>query len=306
VLPRQEVVRLGQSPFLGFANSTLSAVDLTQGEHRAVLFARFLGLFGPNGPLPLHLTEYAFARLHNADDATLSRFLDIFHHRALSLFYRAWADAHPAMQASRRDEDRFGRYLGSFVGTSPGGEHPEDAFPLDAKRRLAGLLSRQRRDEESLQRMLTAHFGVPVSTRSFQGAWATTSADSWSRLGGADGNCRLGVSTVPGTRVWLAQHKFRLVLGPLGMREFLRFLPGARSLAALTALVRHYTGDEFEWDLQLLLRAAEVPATRLGRQGRLGLTSWLGNRDGTEDCGDVVFSPGLDEQSMPAAPITLT
>jgi type VI secretion system protein ImpH len=42
------------------------------------------------------------------------------------------------------------------------------------------------------------------------------------------------------------------------------------------ALVRQYVGDEFGWDLRLVLNAAERPPCRPGLQGRLGWTTWLG------------------------------
>ena len=71
------------------------------------LQVRLFGLLGPNGPLPLHLTEYARERLRHAGDPTLSRFLDLFHHRFLALFYRAWAQAQPHVNRDRPDDDRF-------------------------------------------------------------------------------------------------------------------------------------------------------------------------------------------------------
>ena len=72
----------------------------------------FFGLFGPHGPLPLHLTEYARNRLRQAGDPTFARFADIFHHRLLSLFYRAWANAQPTVNLDRPESDRFADYVG--------------------------------------------------------------------------------------------------------------------------------------------------------------------------------------------------
>src|SRR6478609_2460492 len=71
------------------------------------LYVTFGGMFGPQGPLPLHLTEYARDRIINSADPTFARFLDIFHHRMLSLVYRAWADAQPTVQFDRPESDRF-------------------------------------------------------------------------------------------------------------------------------------------------------------------------------------------------------
>ena len=82
----------------------------------------FFGLFGPNGPLPLHLSEYAKDRERLYHDSTFRAFADIFHHRMMSLFYRAWADAQPTVAMDRPDEDRFARYAGAVFGLCAAGD----------------------------------------------------------------------------------------------------------------------------------------------------------------------------------------
>ena len=98
-------------------------------------------------------------------------------------------------------------------------------------------------------------------------------------------NAQLGASATLGTRSWQAQHKFRIVLGPLARDDYERFLPGGDSLPRLTAWVRNYVGDSLDWDLQLKLRPEAVPALTLGgRHGagaRLGLTTWVTGRVAT-------------------------
>ncbi len=104
--PVDEPVRLGQDPDLSFAPAPLAAFDRPAGQ-TPHLQVRLFGLLGPNGPLPLHLTEYARERLRHAGDPTLSRFLDMFHHRFIALFYRAWAQAQPHVNRDRPGQDRF-------------------------------------------------------------------------------------------------------------------------------------------------------------------------------------------------------
>ncbi|MDE2456309.1 MAG: type VI secretion system baseplate subunit TssG, partial [Burkholderiales bacterium] len=66
--PVDEPVRLGQAPDLAFAPSSLARVDLADRGGRPRIEQRFFGVFGPNGPLPLHLTAYARERaLHKGD-----------------------------------------------------------------------------------------------------------------------------------------------------------------------------------------------------------------------------------------------
>jgi type VI secretion system protein ImpH len=61
----------------------------------------------------------------------------------------------------------------------------------------------------------------------------------------------------------------------------------------LVALVRNYIGDELAWDVNLVLDRNEVPALRLDGQGRLGWTTWLGERLEKKDADDLVFDPSL-------------
>ena len=99
ISPRQDPVRFGQNPSLAFAPATLESFSPATDGLPARLQVYFLGLFGPNGPLPFHLTEFAHERLHAHRDPSLTRFLDVFHHRMLSLFYRAWANSRKARRS---------------------------------------------------------------------------------------------------------------------------------------------------------------------------------------------------------------
>ncbi|MGN6983261.1 type VI secretion system baseplate subunit TssG, partial [Neisseria sp. P0009.S007] len=74
------------------------------------------GLFGPSGPLPLHLTEYAYERQHQHGDRTWTGFANMLQHRLAVLFYRAWANAQSIISLDKNAEDRFGKYIASFNG----------------------------------------------------------------------------------------------------------------------------------------------------------------------------------------------
>ncbi len=98
-------LRMGQQPDSAFAPSTLASMTPTSENSPARLEQFFFGLGGPNGPLPLHITEYVRERQRNNADSTSKRFLDVFHHRLLSLFYRAWAEARPTGHGSPHSAD---------------------------------------------------------------------------------------------------------------------------------------------------------------------------------------------------------
>ncbi|VXB13998.1 putative cytoplasmic protein [Burkholderia sp. 8Y] len=273
--PGDDAVRLSQEPELIFHPTTLGGYTAGEGDKPGRLAVNFLGLLGPNGPLPTHLTAYVRERARNANDPTLARFLDVFHHRMLSLFYRAWADAQPVVSADRPQEDRIADYVGSFFGFGAPGMHNRDAVPDHARRHFAGVLAAPTRHAGGLRLILARFFGVPVAIEPWRGNWIALPADSLTRLGDA----RLGVSAVAGTRVWDCQHKFRIVIGPLGYADFVRFLPGGASLRKLRDWVRSYVRDPLDWELALHLKRDDVPALRLASQpkggARLGWTTWL-------------------------------
>lgn len=276
--PADEPVRLGQEPSLSFAPASLAR--LTPGRAGPPrLSVRFLGLFGPNGPLPLHLTEYARNRLLHAGDASLARFADLIHHRFLSLFYRAWAQAQPCVSLDR-PQDRFGVQLGSLCGLGLASLRGRDAMPDQAKLHHAGLLARQVRNAEGLTALLSGWLRLPVEVEQFVGHWMALRQRDRTRLGRSG---TLGQGATLGRQVWDRQHKFRLLVGPLSLADYERLLPDGAGIAALVAAVRHYAGFEYAWDMRLILRAAELPRLRLGGGQRLGYSGWLGRRDRMAD-----------------------
>jgi type VI secretion system protein ImpH len=249
---------------------------------------RLFGLFGPNGPLPLHITEYARERLRHANDPTLSRFLDVFHHRFVTLFYRAWAQAQPHVNHDRPDEDRFAAYIGAFVGLSPQAFRERDRVPDLAKFFHAGSLIRHTRNAEGLRAILQHFCRVPVEIEEFVGHWMTLETRERTYLGRE--GATLGQAAVAGAEVWDSQSKFRLHVGPLSLEQYEAFLPGGTLIGKLVDWVRLYLCYEFEWDVRLVLQKEEVPPLTLGQRGRLGWTSWLGRRQAATDAGDLCFN----------------
>lgn len=286
--PADDPVRLAQQPSTGFAPSTLASFEGREAGLPPRLAVYFLGLLGPNGPLPLHLTEYVLERLH-AGDPTLACFLDIFHHRMLSLFYRAWAEAQPTVSFDRffspdpasgrlvgdPQADRFAAHLGALFGMDMPAFWNRDAVPDLARLHYAGRLACQTRNAEGLRAILADFFKLPVAIEEFIGHWLPLAEADRCRLGQSRATGLLGVNAVLGERVWDCQSKFRIVIGPLGFSDYQRMLPGAESLKRLVAWVRSYLGDELIWEVNLILKKEEVPALRLDSSARLGWTTWL-------------------------------
>lgn len=280
-------VRLAQEPSLAFAPATLAAFNPGEDDQSPRLNQYFLGLFGPHGPLPVHLTEYARDRMRNHGDWTFARFADLFHHRMLGLFYRAWADAQPTVSFDRPETDRFNVYVGAQFGLGMPSLWNRDAAPDLGKFHYAGRLSCQTRNPEGLEAILADFFKLPVQVDTFVGHWLPLSEASQCRLGETPATGLLGMTAVIGERVWDCQHRFRIVIGPMKLAEFQRFLPGSDSLRRLVAWVRNYIGDELLWDVNLILRKEDVPPLQLGEGTRLGWTTWLISQPLAHDADDL-------------------
>lgn len=290
--PAEEPIRLGQEPSMAFAPASLSRLRPGRSGGPPWLLVHFMGLLGPNGPLPLHVTEYARDRLRNANDPTMTRFLDLFHHRMLSLFYRAWANGQPTVNHDRPESDRFGGYVGALAGLAFRVLREPDNFPDSAKFFYAGHLGAQTRHAAGLAAIIGDFFGMPAKVQEFMGDWLEIPVPNRWALGRRDPANRLGLSATLGARAWTRQHKFRVFLGPLDRAQFRRMLPGGSSLKRLKDVVRAYTGDELRWDVRLTLHERVEEPLRLGRSN-LGWTAWLGKAVGT-DREDLILDPQSD------------
>jgi type VI secretion system protein ImpH len=288
--PADEPLRLAQEPSLAFAPSTLASVDAPRGNVPPRLVIRSFGLFGPNGPLPNHLTEYARDRLLNNNDPTFARFADIFHHRLILLFYRAWADAQSVVSLDRRDDDRFSRYVASIVGIGLPAQRRRDAVADHAKLANAGHFVRLTRNAEGLAAMLRGFFGTQVQIVQYCCHWLKLSPQQRTRLGLPGPGSTLGVAAIAGNAIWDGQSRFRIELGGMSLGEYEAFLPGGKRFRQLVAWLRNYIGIEFAWDARLLLQAREVPRPILGQACRLGWTTWIGVRRSTTPAGDLVLN----------------
>jgi len=278
--PKEEPVRLGQEPSLSFAPSSLASFIEGTDREPPRLMQHVFGLLGPNGPLPLHLTEYARERQRHAGDRAFVQFVNFLQHRFISLFYRAWAQAQPHVNLDRPSEDRFAVFVGSLIGLGRPALAGRDEVADFAKLFHASTLVRQVRNAEGLGAILKHYFQLPVTVHEFIGRWMLLGDRERTRL--SQPGAELGGGAVLGGSVWDGQHKFRIELGPLTLRQYEDFLPSGRHLTALVAWVRLYTCLELDWDARLVLKKNEVPALSLGRSGRLGWTTWLGHRPDTD------------------------
>ncbi|MEZ2354018.1 type VI secretion system baseplate subunit TssG [Caballeronia sp. RCC_10] len=272
-LPNAEAFSLGQKPSLIFAPSEVAEAQLRNGKLHIRLYG--LGMLGPNGPLPIHVTEIAREREEQRGDRTLSSFLDIFQHRSLTLLYRAWASAQSTGSLDRPEEDIFSGYASSLSGHLQRKDRVS-SFPEHARLSATPHLVSESRDPQALVHAVAHHFGVPVMIDEFTSSWVTLPSERHCRLGQLGVSASMGAGAILGEQVLDRRHRFCMVIGPLNLMHYQGFTPRGADLLRLVELVRIYLGLEFEWLLELQIEPQSVPSAALGAAEQLGWSSWLG------------------------------
>lgn len=313
--PDQEVVRFRAHLSLSFPPSEIHEITPAKDEQNpARMTVAFMGLTGPLGTLPRHYTDLLLERDRmrlerggmRRKDSTLRDFLDLFNHRMISLFYRAWEKyrfpiAYERAVRQGQEHDPFSLGLFDFIGMGTKGLRGRLLPDIedDALFFYAGLLGQRPHSASALESILQDYFEIPVSLVQFMGQWLRLTKDSRSRLGWDGANCQLGVDALAGDRVWDQQAKFRVRLGPLSYRQFCRFLPSGDAFRTSVRFIRFIAGQEQDFDVQLILKADEVPRCPLGVVGaqapRLGWSTWLKGEEKPfpHDADDAIFGGGF-------------
>lgn len=284
------LVSFGQEPHLEFPASNVARVEIDRDSdrRRIRIYSKFLGLLGPQGALPYGYTEEAWAFMMQNDDA-FARFLDLFNQRFLQLFFRAWADSRPIVQADRPDFDRFSSYVLSTIGVGSPAFQQCEGIP-EGIGLYAGLLAPKVKSASRLRSAVRALFGVDAEVDQFVGTWLQFDEAEHSLLGAR--NSGLGSDLLVGLASFDVQSKFRICIFVADLGAYTGFLPEAINCNRLVELVYFYLGDQFEWDVELALPGSAVTPTVLGQRGALGWTTWMDpNYSAHEFRRDARFNP---------------
>lgn len=267
--PAREVIRFRPELSFAFPTSDIASVSrlpVPEGETgRVRIETTFMGVYGQATPLPTYVTESLFSE----DAAPARDFIDIFHHRILSLAYRVMTKYR--VDRSRDHADR----LRTFIGAPP--DMPPPVIPGDSEvLAIAGLLAQQPRSAAALASALRAWLGgLPVEIEQCAPTWSPLPAERHGMLGSA--NCGIGSDCLAGDRILSRTTAFRVHVGPVGAADFRRFLPGGDGMAAVTALVAEFNADRLDWDVMVRLSPDAMPPASLGEGARLG---WDARLDG--------------------------
>ena len=310
---QREAARFSAAPGLSFAAASIRSVrplagtadDAEAADDSAAkpmapmeLLVNFMGLTGPNGAMPHHYSAQVIAER----DGGMRAFFDVFNHRVISLFYRAWVkyrfpiayERVEVTSASKTAEafplDVFNGALHCLAGFGTGGLAGRTVVD-ETVLFYAGIFAHHPRCAASLEQMLSEYLHVPSVLSMFEPQWLSLAPGDRSRLPGpGDGesaNCRIGSSLVLGDRVRDVQSKFRVQLGPLTYAQYCKFTPEGDGLRPVCELTRLYVGQEFDFDVRPVLRADSVPSLRFGDTAgpppRLGRNIWVNTRPPEKD-----------------------
>lgn len=267
--PLREVIRFRPELSLAFPSSDIAGVQrlpAVEGElPRVRIETTFMGVYGQASPLPTYVTESLF----DEDSSPARDFIDIFHHRILSLAYRV-------MTKYRVDRSReHAARMRCFIGAPP--DQPAPILPGENEvLAIAGLLAQQPRSAAVLATALSTWLGgMPVDIEQCAPTWSPLPPERHGMLGSA--NCGIGADCLAGDRILSRTTAFRVHIGPVGAADFRRFLPGGDGMAAVAALVTEFNADQLDWDVKVRLAPDAMPPASLGEGARLG---WDARLDG--------------------------
>ena len=330
--PTDEVVHFRAHASLTFPQSEIvpPAYDSAAGEHVIVppkdsiepslrhpaeMTVSFMGLTGPMGVLPRHYTARIIDRVRShgerRPDPTLRDFLDLFHHRLVSLLHRAWKKPRFAVQVEQRmlrpadatnpQPDDLTRYLYSLIGMGTPGLLGRQELPDDGLLFYAGVLGHLPRSVQTLTEVLVEWLDLPVRVQQFVGASYPIPPELWTQLG--ETSCGLGESAILGDEAFVPDAKFRVTIGPLSPEQYESLLPASqggsegRSFRQLVQLVRLIAGPDLDFDIQLLLAPGDISGCVLGAEGnfapQLGHTAWLLDEERVSGLSDTIFAGTL-------------
>lgn len=336
--PRADYLRFRTMASLNFPASVIHDLEPATDDRPPRMTVAFLGLTGPSGVLPRHYTELIIGLkgrmmpLHYTEiikrcgrdpmgdeREALRDWIDLFSHRFLNLFYRAWehyrfVPAYERGDAERSEPDPFTHALYSSIGlgTRSLRKRIKVAIPatndwpsrtlrsVDDLGLLAysGLLSQRCRNAWGLQTLLAGYFGARVEVRQFRGQWLPLEVQNQTQFND-EGNCELGSNVVAGDRIFDVQGKILIRIGPLRYTQFMEYFPDRtpvpqrKAIFLMSQLVKLYAGPELDADVQMILTAEDVPLCELSDDPvlgpRLGWNCWTLSGPATENAEDAIF-----------------
>jgi len=262
--PSDEPVHFSVRPGIGFPASDIGGIENRDNGRPPRMTVNFMGLIGPSGVLPAWYNTHAQNRNYRKDYC-FTDFLDMFHHRFVSLFFRAWKKYRLAENFHPDGSDPISGILGDLAGTCRNGDSDESAFSDYTDKRLihfCGLVSRCVPTATAIEAVIGNAVGASVRIEQFVERLMPLHEMDCTCLGKQ--NSTLDRDALCGTRIREAGAFFRVHIGPLSWGRYMAFAPGSKNLALVERLIARLAGMEYEFEIRLIVRGAQIPAIGLG------------------------------------------
>lgn len=270
VLPEEEKIRFKANYELSYSATSVSNVGRLDNDTFETLLVNFLHLMGAEGTLPQHYTKLVINRIKQRDYA-LADFIDMFHHRLVSLFYRAWTKYRlvPQLEAYHlvSQSDPITDLINALAAAKNN--------PLSSQQYYSGHFSKRIRSANALEALLNDYLRQPVTVEQHVGSWLPLDEENLSQLQ-CRGNdrIRLGQGIMIGRRAWSVQSKIAIHINDLSFSQYKAITPGTTQYEALAQLIRNYTPHHISIDLFFYVHTQQA---RIGFKNlpQLSKNAWL-------------------------------
>ncbi|WP_395818324.1 type VI secretion system baseplate subunit TssG [Archangium minus] len=283
----EEMIRFRHDPSLGFSSGDISEVKLRRVPVRAEepytrrplfeVVTHFLGLTGSVSPLPMYIAEEIAQE--DPDHAVRREFLDLFHHRLLSLLYRIESKYRVTSESNSGNTDQWSRRLLAVAGFDTYEGNGTSKLPTRRLLRIVPLLNSRARTADKLEAALEDVLGdelqgARVRVEQFVGRWVDIDA----RLQLGRNNHILGKNTVLGGKAFDRMGKIKIHIEPVPTTVYRRMLPGGDLLVMAREVVRLFLKDPLEYEFELGLTEGVTQTFNLSstQSAQLGRDTWLG------------------------------
>jgi type VI secretion system protein ImpH len=262
--PVADPVQFSVRPGFGFPASDIQHVEQHDDSRPPCMQVNFMGLIGPKGVLPDWYNTHA-QNLNYRKDYGLTDFLDIFHHRLISLFYLAWKKYRLSENYQAGGTDPISQTIASLAGISEREQVVDPDFFGFARKRLVhfcGLVARNVPTTAAIESIVGHTVGAPVRVEQFVERLIPIHAHDRTRLGSQ--NSALSKDALCGRHIRDVSAFFRVHIGPMSWKRYLVFAPHSRNLFRVKQLIAYLAGIEYEFVVRLIIHGREFPALGLG------------------------------------------
>ena len=272
--PKHELIKFTATQKFGYPGNAITKLEETSfedGLHKVNMQVSFMGLTGCSGALPQFYSELVMQRLRYKD-TTMRDFYDMFNHRLISLYYRAWKKYKPSLNHINKDKnkDPYTQILGLLSGGY--NEH---------QLHFSGLYSRKIRNASDLKSILTSYLGCDVAIKQMIGQWHDLKPQEQTRLASQalfEGqHARLGVDTVIGKQIWDVSSSIEIHISSDDPSKAKSLLPKGSLFELSNKIIKDYVGNSVQFRLIIESDFHELEAVSLSKNScQLGANSFLG------------------------------